>query len=129
MGVLEECLCVLAHIKETFEVWIMSDYGVSQFWTKLYTIKYKSIMCDYGCHVELIGSLKNGEILFRDTSDVISYNSECGTSRKTEIDYIDNGGAAKYFESLVSLNSNTLVERKRKRDITYVLMTTKMLNM
>lgn len=30
MGVLEECLCVLAKLKGTFEVWVMSDYGVPE---------------------------------------------------------------------------------------------------
>lgn len=81
-------------------------------------------------YLELIGSFRNGEILFRNTDDLlISYSSMCGTARKTEIDYLHKGGAVKYFESLVSLNSNTVVERKRKRDITYVLMKTKMLNM
>ncbi|XP_026424668.1 F-box protein CPR1-like [Papaver somniferum] len=117
MAVLEGCLCVLANFEETFEVWVMSDYGVTDSWTKLHSITNESIMCDSFFCMELIGSFKNGEILFRNSNNVILYDPKYGTARNPNVHRSMVQRVMTYFESLISLNSITAVGRRKERKI------------
>ncbi|XP_026384626.1 F-box protein At3g07870-like [Papaver somniferum] len=85
MGVLEECLCALAHMQRTFQVWVMQDYGVSESWTKLYTITFESMPCCVYFDVKLIESFKDGEILFKNQCRVTLYDPKHGATRKPNI--------------------------------------------
>ncbi|XP_026429335.1 F-box protein CPR1-like [Papaver somniferum] len=123
IGVLEGCLCVLSdHVDETFEVWVMQEYGVPESWTKLYAIKFPRREY-HSSMVELLASLKNGKILFKNEpipdvkNSVFLYDPQCRTARQLNITGLNDGEAFSYFESLVSLKPSTLGKRKREESL------------
>lgn len=72
MGMLEECLCVVAGNKETFEVWVMQDYGVPDSWNKLYSINKNDTFTPY----QVLGPLTNGEILCNSICEIVLYMTQ-----------------------------------------------------
>ncbi|XP_026453944.1 F-box/kelch-repeat protein At3g06240-like [Papaver somniferum] len=113
LGEFEGCLCVLVSsylngVKINVEVWKMLDYGVQESWTKYDVISHESIITDQ-FFFRLLGSLKNGEILFLSCGILVLYDPKNRSVREQKIDNFSFLNAENYFESLVSLNSGTHV--------------------
>ncbi|XP_026384601.1 F-box/kelch-repeat protein At3g23880-like [Papaver somniferum] len=89
VGVLKECLCVLAY-DVNVEVWVMQDYGVQESWTRHYTITHERIVKD---HLRPIWCFSNGEILFVNSvwyhADLVLYDPKDGSARNPNV-HVEN---------------------------------------
>ncbi|KAG5530563.1 hypothetical protein RHGRI_025499 [Rhododendron griersonianum] len=85
----------------SWDLWVLEDYGVAEFWTKLHTIRLHSVES----FLYPLQSLKNGEILFGglNRKELYSFDLERQEFKQIEVD-----GASfeviNYTESLVLLN-------------------------
>ncbi|XP_004248467.1 F-box protein At3g07870-like [Solanum lycopersicum] len=107
----EESLAVVKYEREidvaSCEVWVMNQYGVSESWSRLYSINLVAGM------ERVVGFRKNGEVLFSTrSSDLVSYDPNSGQNRGLRIQgssrsfYVQN-----YMESLILLKGNNVVSR------------------
>ncbi|KAG5530557.1 hypothetical protein RHGRI_025493 [Rhododendron griersonianum] len=87
----------------SWDLWVLEDYGVAEFWTKLHTIRLhtnESFLCP-------LQSLKNDEILFGGWKDKKLYSFDLKRQEIKEIDHEVDGvvqDVINYTESLVLLN-------------------------
>ncbi|XP_026400331.1 F-box/kelch-repeat protein At3g06240-like [Papaver somniferum] len=129
-------LCMLCcHSNVGFEIWVMSDYGVTDSWTKLYTIARLKLFDTVAFFRQLrrIQSVRNGEIILLEIqidyayAALVFYDPKHEKARVMEIDPKEQKGfsypngrlekkcyTVTYVESLVSLHSGYHVEAEKK---------------
>ncbi|KAL4628856.1 hypothetical protein ACB092_05G268000 [Castanea dentata] len=103
IAMLNGLLALYGWLDETYDVWVMKEYGVVESWTKLYIIDYGIILG------RVIGFKKNGEVLVtRNDRDLLLYepNSQriIWDLQKNYVSsyfYLDN-----YVESLVLFDTD-----------------------
>ncbi|XP_058183999.1 F-box/kelch-repeat protein At3g06240-like [Rhododendron vialii] len=84
----------------SWDLWVLEDYGVAEFWTKLHTIRLHTIeSLSYP-----LPSLKEGEILFGrlNNEELYSYDMERQEIKEIGVDGVHD--VINYTESLVLLN-------------------------
>ncbi|PIA31576.1 hypothetical protein AQUCO_04900106v1 [Aquilegia coerulea] len=118
LDALHGCLCVLRRTKfGHVELWMMKEYGFkSTSWTKLYNIKIDGSLYYYSKLLCFTNSGAN--LLLRDGSNILSYDTKGGSIRKLVTGDITkyHFGAVAYIESFVSLQSyHCQSSKKRKR--------------
>ncbi|KAE9450460.1 hypothetical protein C3L33_17643, partial [Rhododendron williamsianum] len=86
----------------SWDLWVLEDYGVAEFWTKLHTIRLHGI----GSFIYPLQSLKKGEILFGGLEDKKLYSFDLKRQEIKETDQEVDGlpDVFNYTESLVLLN-------------------------
>jgi F-box interacting protein len=107
LGVLKDCLCILAHTDMFVDVWIMNECGNNKPWTKLYRVPY---MVDRGHHPYCtpIYITEDDQVLmyFHDHSmhtNLVVYDSKIGTYNMPELQNIVYWMDLEvYVESLIS---------------------------
>nr|XP_027118269.1 F-box/kelch-repeat protein At3g23880-like [Coffea arabica] len=101
------------HIPD-LDVWIMTDYGATQSWTKMCSIRYpKDLQCRLGFHlnVHLVFLSERGELLLKVKSLLLLYNLEDGAYKILKVRSKLRGirGLLKvdvYYESLALLDAH-----------------------
>ncbi|KAE9450454.1 hypothetical protein C3L33_17644, partial [Rhododendron williamsianum] len=102
----------------SWDLWVLEDYGVAEFWTKLHTIRLHGIQSlSYP-----LPSLKKGEILFGglNNEELYSYDLERQEIKEIEVDGVQD--VINYTESLVLLNegihdsSDAMLDFEEKED-------------
>ncbi|KAF6167297.1 hypothetical protein GIB67_043158, partial [Kingdonia uniflora] len=113
LGELGGCLSISdGSSPDRFEVWVMQDYNVKKSWTKQYSLILNSpnvfCTCRIAGDIRTLKPLcfrKNGEILFKTTSGLVSYNAETGIITNIEVGGIRNGSRVvstfPYMSSLI----------------------------
>ncbi|KAE9450455.1 hypothetical protein C3L33_17645, partial [Rhododendron williamsianum] len=84
----------------SWDLWVLEDYGVEEFWTKLHAIRLHTIRS----LTYPLPSLKKGEILFGrlNNEELYSYDLVRQEIKKIEVDGVQD--VINYTESLVLLN-------------------------
>ncbi|XP_058184004.1 F-box/kelch-repeat protein At3g23880-like [Rhododendron vialii] len=118
----EKLAYFVKHVLEgrvSWDLWVLEDYGVAEFWTKLHTIRLHAI----GRFLYPLQPLKKGEILFGGLRDKKLYSFDLKRQEIKEIDQEADGlpDVINYTESLVLLNegipdssSAAMIELKEK---------------
>ncbi|XP_026420682.1 probable F-box protein At1g14315 [Papaver somniferum] len=116
IGVLERCLALVVNFQVQFEVWVMQEYGIRESWTKSYKIADNRIQSDVP-YTRLVCSFRNGEVLVLLAAyKLIVYDTKHASTREQSmLDIAFYKNALNYFESLVSLNSDSYVGQKKKK--------------
>ncbi|XP_026434305.1 F-box/kelch-repeat protein At3g06240-like [Papaver somniferum] len=132
LDVLDRCLCMLYSSddsSESFEVWVMNDYGVTESWMQVYNIPRMTMFGRTLRCLRQIQCLRNGELLCEiktqhddkaDDSTMVLYDPEDDKVRILKI----NGDRSyfthsifqieSYVQSWVSLNSGTYVDHEQE---------------
>ncbi|CAJ2663126.1 unnamed protein product [Trifolium pratense] len=109
LGVVEGCLCIFAHWKMLFDVWIMNEYGNKESWTRLYSCVPFTV--DRGLHLRpnALYISKDNQLLMdfyefnSNKSMFVDYDLKNGTLKSFEIQNIDRWVDPEvYIESLIS---------------------------
>ncbi|XP_027120892.1 F-box/kelch-repeat protein At3g23880-like [Coffea arabica] len=91
IGVLGEgCLAFLWIQIPEVDVWIMTDYGATQSWTKMCSIRYPAgLECRIGFDIDVqpVFLTKRGELLLKLESSLVLYNPEDGTYKNLDMRY------------------------------------------
>ncbi|XP_026450726.1 F-box/kelch-repeat protein At3g06240-like [Papaver somniferum] len=133
LDVLDRCLCMLYSSddsSESFEVWVMKDYGVRESWMQVYNIPRMTMFGRTLRCFRQIQCLRNGELLCEiktqnddkaDDSTMVLYNPKDDKVRILKI----NGDRSyftssifqieSYVQSSVSLNSGTYVDQEQEK--------------
>ncbi|XP_026410066.1 F-box protein At3g07870-like [Papaver somniferum] len=106
VGVLTDCLCLISSSTDSFDVWVMLDYGVKESWTKKFIVFNANVLNPLW--------IQNGELLMITYHNFVSYDPKDGkfedvlvfAPKKDNIKMrnSDNASYCYYVESLVSLN-------------------------
>jgi len=105
LGVVRDCLCVFASNEIHWDVWIMTEYGNQESWTKLYTIP--SLQDQHFVSATALYISEDDQLLVRcyayEVVKLVVYDSKTSTLDILEFlnDFVYNN-AIVYIESLVS---------------------------
>jgi hypothetical protein len=105
LGVLGGCLYFFDYpLGDSFDIWVMKQYGVQESWTKEFILKNPSTdIIWYWDLYRPISLLSNGEILMSHKSKaMVSYNPEDRSFRFLKIYGIQNFEANPYVPSFLS---------------------------
>ncbi|XP_073267864.1 uncharacterized protein [Populus alba] len=105
LGVLGGCLYFFDYpLGDSFDIWVMKQYGVQESWTKEFILKNPSTdIIWYWDLYRPISLLSNGEILMSHKSKaMVSYNPEDRSFRFLKIYGIQNFEASPYVPSFLS---------------------------
>lgn len=74
LGVLRDCLCILAHGDTFSDVWLMKEYGNNDSWTKLFRVPY---MGDVGScpYTKALYLTEDDQVLLKYQAELVVYNS------------------------------------------------------
>lgn len=116
--VLRGCLGALcAYPRARADVWVRKEYGVTESWTKLFTLPYRPVPWMTNLSAPLCIS-KNGEILMNFEQRLGLYSLEKGTFRKLVIPNlcpsVQINQMCTYVGSLVSPNGHHVVQRQHR---------------
>lgn len=102
LGVLRDCLCVVAHGYNLLDVWLMQDYGNRESWTKLFSFPCLETPGSFPC-VKALGLSEDDQLLLEFGSKIVVYNTRDSTYETPQIQDINECVASEvYIESLIS---------------------------
>jgi len=102
LGVLRDCLCILAHSDTFSDVWLMKEYGNKDSWAKLFCVPYIGHVgsCLY---TKALYLTDDDQVLLKYQAELVVYNSRDGTFKTLEIQNINRWMVPEvYQESLIS---------------------------
>ena len=102
LGVLRDCLCILAHIDTFSDVWFMKEYGNKDSWTKLFRVP---CMGDVGScsYTKALYITEDDQVLLQYQAKLIVYNSRDGTFKTHDTQNLNGWLPPEvYQESLIS---------------------------
>jgi len=105
LGVSRDCLCILAHAKDSLDIWVMKYYGNKDSWNKLFTIPFMELCYNgIGFFSLLYISEEDGQVFFDLNYEVYVYNYKNRTLKILEIQGLPSNRFTSnvYVESLTS---------------------------
>ncbi|PIA30001.1 hypothetical protein AQUCO_05700001v1 [Aquilegia coerulea] len=107
LGVFKESLCLLDDtIEGEVVLWIMKDYGITNSWTKEYTIRYELLGPLWRGPFEILRTVKQQSVLFHRDEDLGYYDVDKEEFKHVRIDgtpgYFDEFEAVVHLGSLIS---------------------------
>ncbi|KAK7245778.1 hypothetical protein RIF29_40627 [Crotalaria pallida] len=103
VGVLKNCLGILAHSRMFSDVWLMKDYGNEESWTKLFRVPYFEDANPF-CNAKALCISEDEEVLLQYPRKLVVYNFRSGTFKIPEIQETNGRMFVPmvYVESLIS---------------------------
>ncbi|CAJ2658510.1 unnamed protein product [Trifolium pratense] len=102
LGVVRDCLCIVANSDTFSDVWLMKEYGNKDSWTKLFRIPYMGNFesCPY---TTVTYVSEDDQVLLEWQFEIVVYNSKDGTFKTPEFQNINPKMILNvYEESLIS---------------------------
>ncbi|XP_026426086.1 F-box protein CPR1-like [Papaver somniferum] len=112
--VLGDTLCLVCIVPYArVDVWVMQNYGVREYWTKLFTTTHVNII-SYPNSLKFYDSVKNSEILTEVDKSFALYDRKKDSVRFVYINGVGDFyfSSDSYVESLVSINSGTYMGKE-----------------
>ncbi|KAL5097274.1 hypothetical protein RYX36_001601 [Vicia faba] len=102
LGVLRECLCILSHSDTFSDVWLMTEYGNKDSWTKLFHVPYTGDVGSWP-YTKALYVFEDDKVLLECQSGLVVYNARDATFKTPEIQNINGWMVPEiYQESLIS---------------------------
>ena len=109
MGVLRDCLCILANHKRQMvsDIWLMKEFGNRESWTKLVTVPYMRYS-EYLCYIDNVLYISEDDQVLLEflnglKSELVIYDPINGTLKHQNIEnFNDLRHDDIYVESLIS---------------------------
>lgn len=104
LGVLRDCLCILAHSDTFSDVWVMKEHGNKESWTKMFSVRYMGDDVGLYTYTKALYISEDDQVLLEfHSSELVVYKSRDGTFKIPQIHNINGWMVPEvYVESLIS---------------------------